>query len=121
MATTASHSFPSDFDRDPDVDIGFLMTHYVVERWREALLWSFFVGSIGGDDDQWDADRAWQELGGMAEHDEIKVVRGPRDTLHQLDERLVANGVRPKTHYTYCKDRLPLSRPIELTWRYSEP
>lgn len=38
-----------------DVHTGYLFGNYVVERWREALLWSWVVGKIGGTgtEDSW--------------------------------------------------------------------
>ena len=47
-----------------DVHPGFMFAHYIVERWREGLLWSWAVARMGGDDDSWDAGAAWQELRG---------------------------------------------------------
>lgn len=102
---TASHSFRNNLNQKPptpDIYPGFMMVHYAVERWREALLWSFIVASLGGDDDEWDGDSAWSALGSHGiEH--MVVQRGPRNTLDQLDVTLARQEFNPKTQYVYCK------------------
>ncbi|KAH7340746.1 hypothetical protein B0J17DRAFT_749529 [Rhizoctonia solani] len=66
LAETSSHPFRT----DPllrDAHMGFMATHFVVERWREGLLWSWVVARLGGKDDEWDSMtsmQAWRELGG---------------------------------------------------------
>ncbi|KAI0312167.1 hypothetical protein OF83DRAFT_683401 [Amylostereum chailletii] len=64
-----------------DVHTVFLFGHFLVERWREALLWSWVVGRIGTDDDVFDADGAWNALGGAEEPDIMHVPSSERATL----------------------------------------
>lgn len=75
----------------------FMEHHWIVERWREALLWSWVVargeyraksqGESGPD--VWSksvAQQAWRELGGWLDVDNMQVRRAPRKTLEKSDE-----------------------------------
>jgi hypothetical protein len=42
---------PGDVD-DGDVHVIFLFIHFVIERSREAMIWSWIVATIGGDNDE---------------------------------------------------------------------
>lgn len=86
LGLTASHAHRS----IDDVAITVLQTHYTVERWREALLWSFIVATVGGDDDQWGEEQmrmAWLRLGGDPMRRDLPVRRGRRTTLVGANER----------------------------------
>ncbi|KAF8610532.1 hypothetical protein BDV93DRAFT_517652 [Ceratobasidium sp. AG-I] len=95
LAATASHPFRT----DPllrDAHMGFIAAHFVVERWREGLLWSWIVARLGGRNDEWDqttTDRAWLELGGTSGTlDRLLSVDIPeRDSLSE--QRLAKVGV----------------------------
>jgi hypothetical protein len=83
---TSSHRFRG----QRDVYTTFLHGHYLIERWRELLLWSWVVGKIGKDDDTWgeeERQQAWEELGGN-EFGTIYVNRKIRKTLEK--ERMKA-------------------------------
>ncbi|RPD56204.1 hypothetical protein L226DRAFT_535831 [Lentinus tigrinus ALCF2SS1-7] len=88
IAKSATHAFRETEAGDGDFYQMFVFAHFIVERAREALLWSWVVGRIGGTDDSWserEFDRAWVELGGGREGDrshEINVESGMRETLH---------------------------------------
>ncbi|QRV88871.1 exopolysaccharide phosphotransferase [Ceratobasidium sp. AG-Ba] len=77
------------FRLNPDVEdayLPFLATHWTVERHREALLWSWVVARIGGDDDEWgpaQSEQAWRELGGAPKSDSVDVRRAARTTLYE--------------------------------------
>ncbi|KAG9092897.1 hypothetical protein FS749_015347, partial [Ceratobasidium sp. UAMH 11750] len=83
------HTGQQRFRLNPDAEdayLPFLATHWTVERHREALLWSWVVARIGGDDDEWgpaQLAQAWRELGGAAESDSVNVRRGARTTLYE--------------------------------------
>ncbi|CAE6481932.1 unnamed protein product [Rhizoctonia solani] len=69
-----------------DAYLPFLATHWMVERHREALLWSWVVARIGGDDDEWgpaQSAQAWKELGGVEKKDLVDARRKARSTLHE--------------------------------------
>ncbi|TBU22887.1 hypothetical protein BD311DRAFT_675085 [Dichomitus squalens] len=87
IAKTSTHAFRETEAGDGDYYQMFMFIHYVVERAREALLWTWVVGRVGGIDDSWgehEAERAWIEIGGTWDGDgskEIQVESGTRDTL----------------------------------------
>ncbi|KAK0458963.1 uncharacterized protein EV420DRAFT_1479618 [Desarmillaria tabescens] len=140
---TAHHPFrgmngrPTETDPAPehardgdDVHPGFMFSNYLIDRGREALLWSWVVGRIGGkgtlsvnqetpdwldSDDRWDPElhgaRAWEELGGVVGKAKIVVQVPKRETLdHNRVESLV-NKRRPEMQSQYVfssQDGCPL-------------
>ncbi|OCF45807.1 hypothetical protein I317_00295 [Kwoniella heveanensis CBS 569] len=75
-----------------DVEMAWLTTHMRIERWREALLWSWAVAKIGGVDGRWgeSARAELKEILGMQEgegdeKDHVNLSRGPRKTLEDID------------------------------------
>jgi Stealth protein CR3, conserved region 3 len=81
---TASRPFRGTSHGLGDLYMSFLVTHFIVERWREALLWTFVVAKIGSADGVWgeaEAQSAWQAVGGATGSIETKVLRGERETL----------------------------------------
>ncbi|KAF8607028.1 hypothetical protein BDV93DRAFT_520623 [Ceratobasidium sp. AG-I] len=80
-----------------DMYMVFLEHHWVVERWREALLWSWVVGRgqhraanhHESNADAWTksiAREAWKELGGSADKSVLEVRRARRGTLDKANE-----------------------------------
>ncbi|CAE6470929.1 unnamed protein product [Rhizoctonia solani] len=76
-----------------DMYMVFTEHHWIVERWREALLWSWVVarGELRSrnDADSWTqgvAQQAWSELGGKTGEYTLSVTRSPRGTLENADE-----------------------------------
>ena len=60
---------------DGDAHVMFLFTHFVVERSREAMLWSWIVGALGGDNDEFGTaqrDEAWRVLTQDAASEELE-------------------------------------------------
>jgi len=55
-----------------DVHTTFGLGHFVMERHREMLLWSWAVARMGDDDGHFDAAAAWKAVGGT---DDIKMIR----------------------------------------------
>ena len=101
-----------------DIYISFLATHFIVERWREALLWSWVVAKIGRVDGTWEdaeARAAWQAIGGVGDAIETKVVRGERETLEfdRVRRILEDSGhgdqtpTTRKTKYVFCESMEP--------------
>ncbi|KAG7450868.1 uncharacterized protein BT62DRAFT_1001714 [Guyanagaster necrorhizus] len=79
-----------------DVHPGFMFGNFLIDRAREALLWSWVVARIGGngtppsegrawdDEDAWTyvhAYRAWSEIGGEAGAASVSVAQPERETL----------------------------------------
>ncbi|CAE6425909.1 unnamed protein product [Rhizoctonia solani] len=83
------HTGQQRFRMNPDAKdayLPFLATHWIVERHREALLWTWVVARIGGDDDEWgpaQSAQAWKELGGASDSDLVDVRRQVRSTLYE--------------------------------------
>ncbi|KIJ52434.1 hypothetical protein M422DRAFT_222969 [Sphaerobolus stellatus SS14] len=107
---TLSHKFRGlrDSSGQWDAYITFLTSHLIVERSRESLLWSWIVGRIGGDDNDWGfAEKilAWKELGGNPDHPEkdIEVSLTPRETMqHDRVKHTLSNtGLEVSTRTEY--------------------
>jgi hypothetical protein len=80
-ARTGARLFRETWTTEPgDVHTAFMMPQFVVERWREALLWSWAVARLGSDDDSWDARAAWDALRG-GDKPSVAVGNIRRDTL----------------------------------------
>ena len=112
LAQTSAHAFREREGGEGDVYHMFALAHFVVERAREALLWTWVVGRVGGLDDSWgehEMQRAWIELGGEWEGEgsrEIHVVSGRRQTLEtdRVREYLKEGGIEGQFHtdYHFC-------------------
>lgn len=77
LATAGSHPFRETVSGQGDVSMLFIFVHFVVERWREALLWSWTVGKHGSLSDEWDEGTmraAWAELSGVEGENEVEVM-----------------------------------------------
>lgn len=132
LARAATHPFRETVAGAGDVSMLFLMAHFLVERWREALLWSWAVAKHGGLDDAWDAAataQAWRELGGAADARELTVRAGLRDTLEseRVHAYLRESGHRQvdKTFYiASALDGYPYMYVTEAShadWQYLRP
>ncbi|GJJ08162.1 hypothetical protein Clacol_002370 [Clathrus columnatus] len=111
LKETASHRFRG--MRGPetglwDVHTTFMLPHIIVERWREALLWSWVIGKIGGMNDEWtrvEKNQAWAELGGLPSTSKIHVHLSKRGTLE--NDRVMSvlaesgEGMSTRTRYDF--------------------
>jgi hypothetical protein len=93
-----------------DVYSVFLLTHLIVERAREIMLWSWIIGTIGADDDTWgtkEGEKAWKILGGDESTEEIHVTLRQRATLspERLESLFLEAGEEPpkETEYLLCE------------------
>ena len=109
---TAGHRFRSGHD----VYSVFILTHLVVERAREIMLWSWIVGTIGADDDTWGAEegeKAWKTLGGDKSTEEIRITLPKRATLspERLESLFREAGEEPpkETEYLICECHISTS------------
>lgn len=59
---TRQQKFPKVLGHEGSFNTQFAMSHFIIERWREGLLFSWIVGKIGGDHDEWDLAIALKEL-----------------------------------------------------------
>jgi hypothetical protein len=83
--------------KEYEVNTIFMSTHYVIERHREALLWSWVVGKWGGISGLLDREqkkRMWQELGG-GEADVLSLVEADRKTADDVEVNLLMAGIQP--------------------------
>lgn len=131
LAAGATRQFREIKQGDPDVQMQWLTNSFRIERWREALLWTWVVANVGtkpswsrrsggGDDDTqtgrvgvWGAEARDEikDLFGLTEEDDdvvkIEVHRGERWTLES--KRIVsvlsnAGWEPPKSSkYLWCK------------------
>lgn len=107
FARTATHRFRETMAGDGDVNSMFMHSHFVVERAREALLWAWIVGRIGGLDDTWgerEGRQAWTELGGTWGENSLLVQSGHRETLvkKRVEQALKASGLKPQSLTSYA-------------------
>lgn len=73
-----------------DVEFAWLVTHLRVERWREALLWSWAVAKLGDEHGQWGKnakDEVVRVLGLDVDdlRDRVTVQSAPRGTLQEYE------------------------------------
>ncbi|KZT00163.1 uncharacterized protein LAESUDRAFT_764853 [Laetiporus sulphureus 93-53] len=84
FAASATHPFRETANGDGDVNAFFMHAHFIVERAREALLWSWVVGRVGALNGTWgeaEARCAWEEIGGTWGESDFLVETSHRDTL----------------------------------------
>jgi 3-O-alpha-D-mannopyranosyl-alpha-D-mannopyranose xylosylphosphotransferase len=93
-----------------DIEMAALASWLRIERWREALLWTWIVGKVGGVEGVWDGGRAKEELrylfgNGLEEGKNGKVRMGPRKTIEDADMYLSTNNLDEplSTRIRFCK------------------
>ncbi|KAJ7779505.1 hypothetical protein DFH07DRAFT_730162 [Mycena maculata] len=87
-----SHKAPGELE----VNTIFMATHFVIERHREALLWSWIVGKWGGQRGVLDRELKrgmWRELGGH-EGDALQLRRPKRSSMDDIESNMRTAGVR---------------------------
>ncbi|KAF8191952.1 hypothetical protein K438DRAFT_1935213 [Mycena galopus ATCC 62051] len=110
-ATPLSH-FRGAVSTPPDLEVNmmFLGSHFVIERHREALLWSWVVAKWGGSSsaasngngkanangllDATAKDAMWAELGGTAGNDTLRVRWPERTSRMEVTKNLNQAGIR---------------------------
>lgn len=113
VADAATHPFRETLHGESDFSTMFMMVHFVVERWRESLLWSWTVAKHGGIDDSWDegtANAAWEDLGGTVGSPMQLLVKGAhRESLDakRVDGNLKASGYKGADPTTYAFSEFP--------------
>lgn len=135
LAKTASRPFRGLSDDEGDSYIVFLYTQcvkklslrehkthrpskysYIVERHREALLWTWLVAKIATDGDKpssttWGADQAraaWLDIGGVEGEDKLRPLRRQDRTTRSSAQDVIADeegktrdGHRLRTNYVW--------------------
>jgi 3-O-alpha-D-mannopyranosyl-alpha-D-mannopyranose xylosylphosphotransferase len=97
-----------------DVEIAWLVSHLGVERWREALLWSWAVAKVGGAKGIWgkEAREEVRRVMGVKEGQvggNVKITRGERKTLEDIERVTKQAGweLPEKTTYLFCERFCP--------------
>ena len=106
LTIAATRGFRESQCGEGDIEMAWLVTHLGIERWREALLWTWAVAKVGGEEGIW-GDGARQEIRDLLhlESDDqreiVPVIRGERTTLEDIAEM---SGQQPKhTQYRFCQ------------------
>lgn len=112
FGATAAHPFRETKGGESDPSALFMLVHFVVERWREGLLWAWAVAKHGAPDDAWApaaAGAAWRELGGEEGVETLSVRAARRATLdpERVEAQLRGSGHRQadSTTYEFCELR----------------
>lgn len=106
---TAQHPFRETEGGAGDLNMMFMLAHFTVERWREALLWAWVIAKHGSMDDSWGTRTAaaWRELGGAEDDDELVIKSARRETLQKerVAENLRKSGHKGEmmTTYSFCE------------------
>ncbi|EKM49625.1 uncharacterized protein PHACADRAFT_214165 [Phanerochaete carnosa HHB-10118-sp] len=101
FAATATHPFRETRIAlgNADPSVMYMLVHFTIERWREALLWSWAVAKHGTTTDRWSPEAmaaAWTELGGApGEYGRLGVYAGRRGTV---DPDRVSASLRASGH-----------------------
>ncbi|KIY69262.1 hypothetical protein CYLTODRAFT_349864 [Cylindrobasidium torrendii FP15055 ss-10] len=79
-----------------EVHTVFLATHWILERRREALLWSYIVAKWGGEGGTLSVekkDNMWQEMGGSESEDTIPLSNIRHTSTDDVDVELSRAGI----------------------------
>lgn len=112
LSTAATRTFRESARGVGDVEMTWLITQLQIERWREALLWTFIVGRVGGTAGKW-GDGARDELRRVLrvekgdEGDVVVVKTGRRETIMDVPNLDRHGGWEgPKnSFYKWCKSQ----------------
>ena len=96
LTTAATRGFRQSRRGVADIEMSWLVSHLRIERWREALLWTWAIGKLGGQDGKWD-EEARVEIANLLgvdnmEDDAIVVERGRRRTLEDINRVTIQSG-----------------------------
>lgn len=95
-----------------DISMAFLTTHMRIERWREALLWTWVVARLGAREEGKWGDRARNEVQDVLGLDrrlvegmqKVKIRRAERDTLKDVPKQFAKAKWEPPlaTSFRFC-------------------
>ncbi|KDR71214.1 hypothetical protein GALMADRAFT_143926 [Galerina marginata CBS 339.88] len=126
LASTATSRFRGMDDKNPETHTLWLATQFIVERHREALLWSWVIGKWGGQKgliSRGEKVNMWAELGGERGEDKKIVVWPRRDTRLHVKEQMENAGLPDPgpTNYAFLSsDGYPYTY-LPLTRYYPRP
>jgi hypothetical protein len=87
-----SHKVANEYE----INTIFISTHFVIERHREALLWSWIIAKWGGHAGTLDSDqkeKMWKELGGSG--DTLRLKQAERQTSEDVEINMLFAGLQP--------------------------
>jgi len=126
IALASTRSFRELSIGSGDIELGFMVTHLRIERWREALLWIWAVGKMGSlsiqDKGRW-GDSARDELrnllGMQMLAGEATIVKQERDTLRDVSSAFEAGSWEAPKSTSYKFSSMdghlpPLRRPGQM-------
>jgi 3-O-alpha-D-mannopyranosyl-alpha-D-mannopyranose xylosylphosphotransferase len=114
LSIAATRGFRESKRGTADIEMAALASWLRIERWREALLWTWIVGKIGGEDGIWGEEAREAITGlfgdGLKQGVTTKIRRGPRSTLRDAEAYMEEMGLEAplKTRIKFCKS--PLGR-----------
>jgi hypothetical protein len=125
FSSTATSRFRGQNDSMPETHTLWLATQFIVERHREALLWSWVVGKWGGRKGritQEEKEKMWLELGGESGQEKKMVLWPKRDSRLSVREELKMAGLPDSepTNYAFVSSDgypytyLPMTRSYPL-------
>lgn len=97
-----------------DISMAFLTTHLRIERWREALLWTWIMAKVGSGDGTWGEEARRQvvdllQVDDLSEQEDVKVTirRAGRETLNDLTSNFAKAKWEPPqaSSFQFCKWR----------------
>ncbi|CAK5274298.1 unnamed protein product [Mycena citricolor] len=101
FANTPLSHFRGSHDVSGEYEINtiFLASHFVIERHREALLWSWVIGKWGsrtnGVFDKRVKAEMWADLGGQQQMDDLVFQAPERATKDHVDLNMLIAGIQP--------------------------
>jgi 3-O-alpha-D-mannopyranosyl-alpha-D-mannopyranose xylosylphosphotransferase len=109
LAIAATRGFRESKRGTADLEMAALASWLRIERWREALLWTWVVGKLGGSDGVW-GNEAREELRelfgiGLEQGRNVIVRKGVRKTVQDADRYLFSNNLDEplRTRIRFCE------------------
>jgi 3-O-alpha-D-mannopyranosyl-alpha-D-mannopyranose xylosylphosphotransferase len=109
LSISTTRGFRESLRGKADIEMAALASWLRIERWREALLWTWIVGKIGRGEGVWGEESrvAIQELFGdaLAQGINVKIRKGPRKTVEDAQAYMEEMGLEGpmKTKIKFCK------------------
>ena len=110
LTTASTRGFRESKRGLADIEMAWLVTHLRIERWREALLWAWVVGRVGGASGLWglEARKEIRSILGLdegIEGSEAVMIKGNRTTLDDSRKFTIETGweAAKASEYLFCE------------------
>jgi 3-O-alpha-D-mannopyranosyl-alpha-D-mannopyranose xylosylphosphotransferase len=106
MNEAATRGFRASARGVADIEMSWLTSWLQIERWREAMLWSFIVGRVGGADGVWgpdSRDAMRSVLGNVDSRGMVLIKGGKRSTLQAVANTMPLADQPKGTRYGFCE------------------